>query len=524
MSRCGRPRDPGSGGAAAGACTSGTAPAPQCAACSRLRGTPRPLPVRQSVSPARPRGAGRRRSRRPAAPAAPGRCSRRSCSPPSRPAGRRRGRRPRASPSWSTASCAVVAAGRPERLALETASGPVRRSRSRATSSSRQPDGDRALGVAEVPGQGRRVLEHQGEPAGPERLGQLVRPPAAGHHQPGERGRLADQHRHGHRPAAVLRGQQPGHRGRRERVGGDAVDGVGRQQHQLAPADRGRGGVEAGGALRRGRCSRRGRPRGRSLPHGRVSARRAVVKRGRPARSGWSSTSANPPCARTSAGSALALLVGVLDAEPAAGTQQPGGGDEQPADDVQPVRAAPQRQRRVVVGDLARHAGAVGHVRRVGDDDVDGAVELARAAPGRSCRRRSTSTGVSPAADAGGGVVPGPLDRAGVALDGGDAGAAGARARSTARSRRSRCPGRRRRAVRPGQPLQRPAGELLGLRPRHEDPGADRQLEVPERRPAGEVLQRHAVGPLVDSVPNRTATSSGTSTSVSSRPRETPST
>ena len=34
-------------------------------------------------------------------------------------------------------------------------------------------------------------------------------------------------------------------------------------------------------------------------------ARRAVVKRGRPARSSWSSTSANPPCERTTAGSAV---------------------------------------------------------------------------------------------------------------------------------------------------------------------------------------------------------------------------
>ena len=111
-----------------------------------------------------------------------------------------------------------------------------------------QPDGDRPLGVAEVPGQGRRVLEHQGEPAGPERLGQLVRHRRQVHDQPGQRRRLADQHRHGHRPAAVLGREQAGHRGRGERVGGDAVDGVGGQQHQLAPADRGRGGVEAGGA------------------------------------------------------------------------------------------------------------------------------------------------------------------------------------------------------------------------------------------------------------------------------------
>ena len=40
------------------------------------------------------------------------------------------------------------------------------------------------------------------------------------------------------------------------------------------------------------------------------------------------------------------------------------------------------------------------------------------------------------------------------------------------------------------------AGHHLGLGPRDEDTRADRQLEVAERRPAGEVLQRHAPGPL----------------------------
>ena len=38
----------------------------------------------------------------------------------------------------------------------------------------RHPDGDRALGVAEVPGQRRRVLDDQGQAARPERLGQRV--------------------------------------------------------------------------------------------------------------------------------------------------------------------------------------------------------------------------------------------------------------------------------------------------------------------------------------------------------------
>ena len=41
-----------------------------------------------------------------------------------------------------------------------------------------QPDGDRPLGVAQVPGQGRRVLDDEGEAARPERLRQLAWPPA----------------------------------------------------------------------------------------------------------------------------------------------------------------------------------------------------------------------------------------------------------------------------------------------------------------------------------------------------------
>ena len=155
---------------------------------------------------------------------------------PSRRAGRRPGRPPRASPSWSTASCAVVAAGRPERLALETASGPVRRSRSRATSSS----GSR---TATVPSASPRsqardgaCSTHQGEPARPERLGQVVRRPAAGSTT---------------RPASVeaspistgtgmsrprfLAASSPVDRRRGERVGGDAVDGVGGQQRPARP-------------------------------------------------------------------------------------------------------------------------------------------------------------------------------------------------------------------------------------------------------------------------------------------------
>ena len=94
-------------------------------------------------------------------------------------------------------------------------------------------------------------------------------------------------------------------------------------------------------------------------------------------------------------GQRAALLVGVLDAEPATGAQQPRGGDEQAADDVQAVGAAPQRQRRVVVGDLPRHPRAVGHVGRVGDDEVDAppfwGPDFAALAARPGDRRRSSS-------------------------------------------------------------------------------------------------------------------------------------
>ena len=99
-----------------------------------------------------------------------------------------------------------------------------------------------------------------------------------------------------------------------------------------------------------------------------------------------------------------------------------------------------------------RHAGAVGHVRRVGDDEVDrpsssvssaGIGHVARPAARPAVARRCP----------GGGVVPGPRDRAGVALDGGDPRAGELVRDRRARGRRSRCRGRRRRAR--GRPAQR---------------------------------------------------------------------
>jgi hypothetical protein len=50
----------------------------------------------------------------------------------------------------------------------------------------------------------------------------------------------------------------------------------------------------------------------------------------------------------------------------------------------------------------------------------------------------------------------------------------------------------------PGEAFQRPLDQQFGLRAGHEHPGADGELEQPERCPAGQVLERHPVGALVE--------------------------
>ena len=266
----------------------------------------------------RPRAAARPGSRRPAAPAASGRCSRRSCWRPSSARG---------PPSRTTAACSPSCSIGLLRRRRRRAAGAVGAGHGQRAGAAqqvagdvvvRQPDRDGALGVAEVPGQGRRVLEHQGQPAGPERLGELVRD----RRQAARPGRPASTPRRSAPGTGMVRprflaASSPVDRGRREGVGGDAVDGVGGQQHQLAAADRGGRGVEAGGALRRGRCSRRGRPRGsESLPP--AASGPAGGGEPRPAGEVGVVLDVGEPAVRADdGGQRAALLVGVLDAEPA---------------------------------------------------------------------------------------------------------------------------------------------------------------------------------------------------------------
>ena len=109
----------------------------------------------------------------------------------------------------------------------------------------RHPDRDGAAGLAEVPLQRRLDAGDEGQPARPERLDQV----------PGGAARARSRCRRGcaayptstgtgMSPAAALGREQPGDGLRRERVGAQAVDRVGRQHDELAAAYRVAGQVE----------------------------------------------------------------------------------------------------------------------------------------------------------------------------------------------------------------------------------------------------------------------------------------
>ena len=87
-----------------------------------------------------------------------------------------------------------------------------------------------------------------------------------------------------------------------------------------------------------------------------------------------------------------ALGVGVLDDDDAAGAQQPVRGALDAADQVEAVLAGEQGEFGVVVTGLGGDVLPLGErdVRRVGDDEVDLAVEVGEAPSGASPWRRST--------------------------------------------------------------------------------------------------------------------------------------
>ena len=187
----------------------------------------------------------------------------------------------------------------------------------------------------------------------------------------------------------------------------------------------------------------------------------------------------------------LPLYVGVLGPHHSPGPQQRGRTLLQRPDRVEAVGAGEQREVRVVVARLGGHRlpGLQRDVRRVADDHVDPPVELGK------CRGQVALAQLDPGA---GEVALGPGVRGGVDLDRvhrgvrslvrdrpGDGAGAGAEVDDHGGSELA-------------GPVDRPAGEELGLRARHEDPRADSELDVAEVGRAGEVLERLAGGAACD--------------------------
>ena len=248
-----------------------------------------------------------------------------------------------------------------------------------------------APGLAEVPLQRRLRVADQRERSRPELLDQGAR--VAGHpdRERVERGRRRDEHRRRHLPAAALGLQQVGHGLGVERVGGDAVDRVGRDHDQRAALDREAGGLDGRLAL----LLRSPSGSARSWPSPGHRASRAVVKRARPVRSGWSRTSVQRPVAANTAGTDSPWTSACSTPTTPPGPEQLGRPDRQHPDRVQAVGTREQREVRVVVARLGRHRlpGLERDVRRVADDHVDLAEQVVerggrsrRAAGRRRCR------------------------------------------------------------------------------------------------------------------------------------------
>ena len=193
------------------------------------------------------------------------------------------------------------------------------------------------------------------------------------------------------------------------------------------------------------------------------------MKRARPARSGWSRTSAQRPVAAKTAGADSPWTSACSTPTTPPGRSSSGGPALEHPDRVEAVGAGEEREVRVVVAGLGgdRLPGLERDVRRVAGDHVDGAGQVVegrrpcrRGAGRRRCRRGCAPPRRAPAR---------PARRRARAPS-------GPRRRPPWRSRRSRCTGRRRPgAASARRLLDRPAGEQLGLGPGHEDARARRR-------------------------------------------------
>ena len=285
------------------------------------------------------------------------------------------------------------------------------------------------------------------------------------------------------RPRPFAR-EQRGDAASGERVGSDAVDGVGRQHDELAAAQRPSAACASPRARSSGSEQSKRRLIGRSS---RVLVRRpravAVAGRGRRGRGGRRRRPSLPLLGRAAPapprpGRRRARRRAARRAAAAARA-----GATTDADHVEPVRPPPH----------SASAGSCSSDLGVADHRVRPGCTAGWTRRRRRCRRgRGSASAASPSAqvDAGAGEVARGARRA-------------RRRLSSTACTRAAGPRRRRRSAIAPEPVQRstttgraaraattsrassiaPAGHQLGLRPRHEDAGPDRELDVPERAP-----------------------------------------
>ena len=126
----------------------------------------------------------------------------------------------------------------------------------------------------------------------------------------------------------------------------------------------------------------------------------------------------------------------VLDGASAAVAQPPCRELDDRVDDGHPVRPAEQGVRRIMFGDFGFQLRTVGNIGRIGDDEVDAAVEFGQQA-------RLGDVGADQFDGGACDVAPGVVERVLGVVDGDDAGVGPVPLTARAPAHRSRCTGRR---------------------------------------------------------------------------------
>ena len=173
----------------------------------------------------------------------------------------------------------------------------------------------------------------------------------------------------------------------------------------------------------------------------------------------------------------------VLDGEPCARAQPPHRQGNHGTDHCHAVRAAEQRVVRIMFGHFGSQFDLGGYVGRVADDEINPAVEVREQAGGGHVGLHQFDVGT------GGVSLRIPQRRRGVVdRDNGGPGNGPSQGHGQRSATGAEIDDQRVRPVL--HRFERPPQQRLRLRARNEHPGSDVQHQRPERRQAGQMLQR----------------------------------